>query len=501
MKRIAFVLFGLLIVFGLAATALSAQYGDQNPASVPHPPACPPLINCPFTPSPQPGGNFNPGDPDGDGIPNGIDLCPDQGGPSSNSGCPPGVSPDVQPATGSEAAPPPQPSVNLPTMPSTGDCVLATRGTEGVNIRAEPSTNAEIVGVLDPQMLYPVIAQLDNSEGMWDRIAEGWVARSVVRQGGDCDLLPQIDEPGAADTDLVPLTLIRPDGFTLTLDKGTTPGEDTPQGYCSTGFGIDMPDNGGTDTIHFDFGDSTRCITLNPDGQGFVFFPPDPCNPADGSAACHDVGMNWYVGFDPATGTPVFLNWLSTFLNGSFHRRDGTVATSQPGEPGMLPSVLLVWRFYPPDPCRAGGGSCANPGATHGFALNFGLQAPPDPDKTGVTFTWRFYPPDPCRTGGGSCANPGTANSFAIDFGLFPPDPCRTGGGSCANPGAANSFAIDFGLFPPDPCRAGGASCVNPGTANSFAIDFGLQAPPDPDFQGFGIAGMPDVLCAFRRAV
>ncbi len=87
-------------------------------------------------------------------------------------------------------------------MPLSGACVLATRSDQGVNIRIQPSTSAKIVGVLDPQTLYPVLAVLNNAEGIWERIALGWVARQVVRLGGDCNLLPVIDQPGAANTGL-----------------------------------------------------------------------------------------------------------------------------------------------------------------------------------------------------------------------------------------------------------------------------------------------------------
>ena len=160
--------------------------------------------------------------------------------------------------------------------------MLATRSDQGVNIRIQPSTSAKIVGVLDPQTLYPVLAVLNNAEGIWERIALGWVARRVVRLGGDCNLLPVIDEPGATNTGLDSLMLTHSDGFTLMLDKGDSPGEDTPQGYCSTGFGVNSSAaDGSVNKLSFAFGDGSvrLCIKLNSDGQGFVLSPPDPCDP------------------------------------------------------------------------------------------------------------------------------------------------------------------------------------------------------------------------------
>ena len=171
-RSIALLLFGLFLIIGLLTSVAVSPAAAADCGGLP----------CPPTPVPGPP-SYNAGDPDGDGIPNGIDQCPEQGGPSSNAGCPPG--------TGPAALPNSPPPITLPILPLTGDCVLATRAAIGVNIRVQPSTNAEIVGVLNPQTLYPVIAELNNAEGIWERIAAGWVARRVVRQGGNCDTLPQ----------------------------------------------------------------------------------------------------------------------------------------------------------------------------------------------------------------------------------------------------------------------------------------------------------------------
>ncbi len=171
MKRVLYLLVTACLVLG---TAISVAV---SPAAA----ACGGGIPCPPTPVPP---SHNPGDPDGDGIPNGIDQCPEQGGPSSNAGCPPGTGAAVIPS----AAPP----ITLPILPTSGECVLATRSDQGVNIRIQPSTSAKIVGVLEAQSIYPVNGQQEDADGVWDRIDDGWVARRVVRVGGDCDAVPDV---------------------------------------------------------------------------------------------------------------------------------------------------------------------------------------------------------------------------------------------------------------------------------------------------------------------
>ena len=172
-RSIAYLLFGLFLIIGLLTSVAVSPAAAADCGGLP----------CPPTPVPGPP-SYNAGDPDGDGIPNGIDQCPEQGGPSSNAGCPPG--------TGPAALPDNPPPITLPILPLTGDCVLATRSDQGVNIRIQPSTSAKIVGVLNSQSIYPVNGQQEDADGVWDRIDDGWVARRVVRVGGDCDAVPDV---------------------------------------------------------------------------------------------------------------------------------------------------------------------------------------------------------------------------------------------------------------------------------------------------------------------
>ncbi len=429
MQRILVVLCCLLLCVGVGTLLVSAETSHHTIENVPHPADCPPQINCLFTPSPVPhgGGSVNPGDPDGDGIPNGIDQCPNQGGPSSNAGCPPGVTGSIQPTAVAS------PAAALPTMPISGDCVLATRGSDGVNVRGDPSVHANVVGVLDPQTLYPVIAQLENAEGLWDRIAQGWVARWVVREGGDCEGVPVLDAPGAADA--APITLSYPDGFALALDKGDAPGQDTPQGYCSPRFGVDWGDGS---AVHFDFGASTRCITLDADQHGFQLVPPDPCTPAEDATTCPDPFLtHWFVGFDPQTNTPELVSWLSDCVGGS-SQPDGS-ATDQL-------SALVSWSLIPPGPCKQGDQSCASP------PINF-------------TVRWSLIPPGPCKSGDTSCpSSPNLTLSWALEN---------------ANENQP-SFTISW----------------LPGSNSGFeygGFSLNFEPPPDPDFQGFGIEGVDGI--------
>ncbi|MBN8590391.1 MAG: PD40 domain-containing protein [Anaerolineae bacterium] len=137
--------------------------------------ACPTLSGprenqgCPVQPAP---------DSDGDGIPDTADACPDQAGPAESNGCAPSPVPPV---------------IILPELPTSGPCVVATIDTDPVNVRQMPSTEAAIVGSLDPTQLYGVVGR--NADSSWWQVNGGWVAGFVTRTGGDCTQVPQTDAP------------------------------------------------------------------------------------------------------------------------------------------------------------------------------------------------------------------------------------------------------------------------------------------------------------------
>ncbi len=390
MGRLAFLLLVMLLVFGMATEVASSPPADCSLTpctATPLPPTSPP----PATP-PTGGNPLNPpasGDRDGDGIPDNLDACPDQAGPSASNGCP-----ADQAATAVPTA--------LPALPFTGACLLATRSTQSVRVRAEPSVNAAILGALNPQSLYPVIAQIDDAEGVWDRIDQGWVARRVVRQGGDCETVPKLDEPDAPDA--APLALTHPDGFTLRIDKGDASGEDTPDGYCAPSFGVDVADSAGSlNALHFAFGDGSVqpapqqwCIALSSDGQGFrLNTPPAPDRQA--------VSINWSVGFNADQPDELVVLAL---IPPDF----GEQAPPDPDRPG----VAIDWSLFPPDPCKPGDQSCPSQPQNTSY---WSLQASLDPEKASVAIGWSLLPPDPCKSGDQSCPVLGVnAQSVAVNF-------------------------------------------------------------------------------------
>lgn len=115
-------------------------------------------------------------DSDGDGVPDSTDNCPQVAGVTQNAGCP---------------LPPSPTPIILPDLPTTGTCMIATLEANAVNIRQTPSTDAPIVGQIDPLQIYPVIGR--NADSSWWQIAQGWLAGFVTRRGGDCGSVPQTD--------------------------------------------------------------------------------------------------------------------------------------------------------------------------------------------------------------------------------------------------------------------------------------------------------------------
>ena len=85
MKRVLYLLVTACLVFG---TAISVAV---SPAAA----ACGGGIPCPPTPVPP---SHNPGDPDGDGIPNGIDQCPEQAALPRMRAVPPAPGPQSFPS-------------------------------------------------------------------------------------------------------------------------------------------------------------------------------------------------------------------------------------------------------------------------------------------------------------------------------------------------------------------------------------------------------------------
>jgi hypothetical protein len=124
-----------------------------------------------------------PGDSDGDGTLDEKDKCLLDGGPSWNDGCP----------TDLTAPPQSEPQITLPTMPTSGPCVIATTGQDGVNVRAMPAATAAIIAVLNPANLYPAFASFNGDGETWYLVRAGWSNGGVARIGGACDNLPSFN--------------------------------------------------------------------------------------------------------------------------------------------------------------------------------------------------------------------------------------------------------------------------------------------------------------------
>ena len=158
------------------------------------------MDKCPQAPGPRENGGCPVGevDSDGDGIPDSADACPFQPGTPEANGCVPSPT---------EPTPVPPPQIILPQLPSSGPCVLATLSAGGVNVRQTPSTQALIVGALNPTQIYSVIGR--NADTSWWQINTGWVSTTVTRFGGDCSTVPQTD--GAPPTQAPVLTVLEDD--------------------------------------------------------------------------------------------------------------------------------------------------------------------------------------------------------------------------------------------------------------------------------------------------
>jgi hypothetical protein len=153
-------------------------------------------------------------DQDGDGLLDSQDACPFVFGVRENTGCPANV---VAPSNPANPIASPAPQIVLPNLPTDGRCVVATRGTDRVNMRNTPTRDGEVVETIDPLQLYEVYVSIDN--GDWYHIIigrteeprrNGFVAGSVVRRGGDCsDVLDTDDTPSALDAILFAEMLFR----------------------------------------------------------------------------------------------------------------------------------------------------------------------------------------------------------------------------------------------------------------------------------------------------
>ena len=119
-------------------------------------------------------------DSDSDGISDRIDLCPFQSGPPDTGGCPLAES-SVQPFTPRRIS-------------ADGLCSVVATSAKGVNVREHFSTQAPVVGVLEPDQVYPITAAYYNSDETWYLLADpaGFVLSDVVVLGGQCSSVMEV---------------------------------------------------------------------------------------------------------------------------------------------------------------------------------------------------------------------------------------------------------------------------------------------------------------------
>jgi hypothetical protein len=108
---------------------------------------------------------------------------------------------ESEPEPEEEEESPPAQTFVLQPLPNSGACVVASAQGGNVNIRNQPSVNdSQIVGTIFGNATATVSGKLADES--WYRVnyqgLEGWMARSVIRTGGDCSATAVIDASGGA---------------------------------------------------------------------------------------------------------------------------------------------------------------------------------------------------------------------------------------------------------------------------------------------------------------
>ncbi|GEM_PF-3398607 len=140
-------------------------------------------------------------DTDGDGRPDVVDDCPNVAG--TIRGCPPPPTPTPMPQPTNTDNSQPTPTEVATDEPGTISpanlaCELIPNPEAGIVIYRQPSLEAEVVGVLDPQTDYVVygIKAPDN----WYWLDIGWVLGESVSITGNCGSLSGFDMPVLDET-------------------------------------------------------------------------------------------------------------------------------------------------------------------------------------------------------------------------------------------------------------------------------------------------------------
>lgn len=224
--------------------------------------------------------------------------------------------------------------IPLPTLPQTGDCVLATGSSAAVNIRSGPGLDYGVVGQLSAQEVVPVIGGLPDSS-WWQITASGvtgWVAASVSRVGGDCSSVPTVTpapdgtQPAATATATATSTVPAPASTDEVQPFTSTPTITITPTFTATSTATTAP--GGT--LNFGLAPVNGSTAL---ASGFV---PDPFSV--GTSVGGPVNVNYLGGgcSGYATSAPTFrLNYTSgAFPTLRFYfvgNADATMVVNTPG--------------------------------------------------------------------------------------------------------------------------------------------------------------------------
>jgi hypothetical protein len=113
------------------------------------------------------GGNQATADTDGDGLDDPNDQCPTVLGTADNNGCPGGTEEPCPEQASTPSCEPTEP----PRFP-TDRCYVATAGRQDVNVRSELSLAADILGVLSAGNIYEAEIVLGENDEPWARLLD-----------------------------------------------------------------------------------------------------------------------------------------------------------------------------------------------------------------------------------------------------------------------------------------------------------------------------------------
>ncbi|MBI5931885.1 MAG: SH3 domain-containing protein [Chloroflexi bacterium] len=200
-------------------------------------------------------------------------------------------------------------NASLPSLPTSGQCVLATRENQAVNVRSGPSTDYPILVTISPQSIYDVVGR--NADSSWYQITygggnnRGWVSAQVTRLGGNCTAVP------IATFQPLPTATRTP---TSTLPSGVT-ATPSPTGQSQ----IAPPDS--DYFLNVNMGNQNGAITQgsisnvvsHPTGdyEDYVFFSTNNINTQGGSGTLVRQIFNFTC---TGTGTEV----IGFYINGDF---------------------------------------------------------------------------------------------------------------------------------------------------------------------------------------